>query len=55
MKKIISMSCLTVFALTMLLSVARQVNAASVNHILPSTHPAQSGGPFPPPPPGGGH
>jgi hypothetical protein len=32
MKKIISASFLAVFALTMLLPVIRQVNAASVNH-----------------------
>ena len=49
MKKIISVSCLTVLALTMmLLPVARQVNAGSVNHS------AFSQGPLPPPPPGGG-
>lgn len=49
MKKIIAVSCLTVLAATMLLPVARQVNAASVNHS------AFSQGPLPPPPPGGGH
>ena len=32
MKKIISASFLAAFAVTMLLPVARQVNAASVNH-----------------------
>jgi hypothetical protein len=51
MKKIIAVSCLSVLALTMLLPVARAVNAASANH--PTLR--QSGGPFPPPPPGGGH
>jgi hypothetical protein len=49
MKKIIAVSCLTVLAATMLLPVARQVNAAWVNHS------AFSQGPLPPPPPGGGH
>jgi len=50
MKKIVAVSCLTVLAITMLLSVARTVNAASV------THPAWSQGPPPPFPPGtGGH
>lgn len=49
MKKIIAVSCVAVFALTMLLPVARPVNAASVNHS------AFSQGPLPPPPPGGGH
>ena len=50
MKKIISVSCLAVLALTMLLPVARQVNAASVNH-----SPLPQGGLPVPPPPGGGH
>ncbi|MGD0909127.1 MAG: hypothetical protein ABSA96_16215 [Candidatus Acidiferrales bacterium] len=52
MKKIIATSFLAVLALTMLLPVARQVNAASVNHSL-----SAQGQPFPPPPPppGGGH
>jgi hypothetical protein len=52
MKKIMTMSFLTVLAVTMLLPVASQVNAASVNHT-----PAFQGGPMPPPPPppGGGH
>ncbi len=49
MKKIITMSFLAVLAATMLLPVAHQVNAASVNH---ST--TLQGGPPPPPPPGGG-
>ena len=51
MKKIVAVSCLTVLAITMLLSVARTVNAASV------THPALTQlGPPPPIPPGtGGH
>jgi hypothetical protein len=50
MKKIIALSSLTVLALTMLLPVARVVNAASV------THHTFTQGPFPPPPPGsGGH
>jgi hypothetical protein len=50
MKKIITVSCLTVLAVTMLLPVASRVNAASVNHS------ALSQAPFPPPPPGsGGH
>ena len=49
MKKIIAVSCLTVLAVTMLLPVARQVNAASVNH------PASVQAAPPPPPPGGGH
>jgi len=50
MKKIVTVSCLTVLAITMLLSVARPVNAASVNH------PAWAQGPMPPIPPGtGGH
>jgi hypothetical protein len=47
MKKVMSASFLTVLAVTMLLPVARQVNAASVNHSLS----AQGGLPFPPPPP----
>jgi hypothetical protein len=50
MKKIIAVSCLTVLAVTMLLPVARQVNAASANH----SPFAQGGTPMPPPPPGGG-
>jgi hypothetical protein len=50
MKKIMSVSFLTVLAVTMLLPVARQVNAASVNHSVP----AQGGMPMPPPPPPGG-
>jgi hypothetical protein len=52
MKKIITVSCLTVLAVTMLLPVAHQVNAASVSH----SASFQGGGPFPPPPPppGGG-
>jgi hypothetical protein len=50
MKKIITASFLAVFALTMLLPVARQVNAASVNH--PTS---LQGPPMPPIPPGGGH
>jgi hypothetical protein len=48
MRKMIAVSCLTVLALAMLLPVARQVNAALVNH------PGWSQGPGPPPPPGGG-
>jgi hypothetical protein len=48
MRKMIAVSCLTVLAVTMLLPVARQVNAASVNH------PVFGQGPVPPPPPGGG-
>jgi hypothetical protein len=51
MKKISAVSCLTLLAMTMLLSVIRTVNAAYVNH----TVYAQGGAPFPPPPPGGGH
>lgn len=50
MKKIFTLSCFAVFALTMLLPVARQVNAAPVNHA-PSR---QGGAPMPPPPGGGG-
>jgi hypothetical protein len=50
MKKIITMSFLTVLAITMLLPVARQVNAAPANHQIF----LQGGGPPPPPPPGGG-
>ena len=50
MKKIIAVSCLTVLAVTMLLPVARRVNAASVNH----SALAQSSRSHPPPPPGGG-
>jgi hypothetical protein len=49
MKKIIAVSFLTVLTATMLLPVARQVNAASVNHS------ASLQGAPPPPPPGGGH
>ena len=48
MRKMISVSFLTILAITMLLPVARQVNAGSVNH------PVFSQGPGPPPPPGGG-
>ena len=48
MKKIISASFLAAFALTMLLPVARQVNAASVNHSVLR----QGGVPLPG---GGGH
>ncbi len=50
MKKIITASALAVLALTMLLPVARQVNAASVNQTS-----LRQGPPFPPVPPGGGH
>jgi hypothetical protein len=50
MRKLTIVSCLTVLAVTMLLPVARAVNAASSNL---STW-SQSG-PLPPPPPGGGH
>ena len=50
MKKIITVSCLTVLAVTMLLPVASRVNAASVNPLTSF----QGGGPMPPPPPGGG-
>ena len=50
MKKIITVSFLTVLAVTMLLPVARQVNAALVNHSA-----SVQGVPPPPPPPGGGH
>ena len=49
MKKISTLSFLTVLAVTMLLPVARQVNATSVNH---AAFP-QSGPPTPPPPGGG--
>ena len=49
MKKIISTSFLAVFAVTMLLPVARQVNAASVNHSILR----QGGNPMPTG--GGGH
>jgi hypothetical protein len=49
MKKIISASFLAVLALTMLLPVARQVNATSVNHSILR----QGGNPMPPGP--GGH
>ena len=50
MKKIISASFLAVLALTMLLPVARQVNASSVNHSIfrQGTMPAPGGS-------GGGH
>jgi hypothetical protein len=49
MKKIMAVSCLTVFSLAMLLPIARQVNTALVNHpLLAQSYP-------PPPPPGGGH
>ena len=48
MKKIIAVTSVTVLALTMLLPVARSVNAAS------DTHHSLSQTPFPPPPPGGG-
>lgn len=48
MKKIMSASFLAAFAFAMLLPVARQVNAASVNHSV-----LQGGGPTPPG--GGGH
>ena len=51
MKKIMAVSFLTVLAVTMLLPVARQVNAASVNHLTSLQGPP----PPPPPPPGGGH
>ena len=53
MKKIAAISSLALLALTMLLPVARSVNAATVNH----TVFAQEGAPMPPPPPpgGGGH
>jgi hypothetical protein len=51
MKKIISASFLAALALTMLLPVARQVNAASVNHSIlrQGSSPIPSGGS------GGGH
>ncbi len=49
MKKIISTSLLAAFALAMLLPVARQVNAASVNHSILR----QGGNPMPTG--GGGH
>jgi hypothetical protein len=49
MKKIISVSFLAAFALTMLLPVTRQVNAASVNHSILR----QGGNPLPGS--GGGH
>jgi len=50
MKKIISTSFLAVLSLAMLLPVARQVNAASVNHSIPR----QGSNPIPPGG-GGGH
>lgn len=50
MKKIITASILTVLTATMLLPVARQVNAVSVNQIS-----LRQGPPVPPLPPGGGH
>lgn len=46
MKKISVVSCLIALALMMLLPLASQVNAASVNQATWS----QSGGPIPPPP-----
>jgi hypothetical protein len=63
MKKIISASFLAALALTMLLPVARQVNAASVNQSIlrqgGSPTPPGGGGHFqggsPTPPGGGGH
>ena len=51
MKKIISASFLAALALTMLLPVARQVNAASVNHSVLR----QGGVPLPTGGSGGGH
>jgi hypothetical protein len=52
MKKIIAVSSLAVLSLVMLLPVANQVNAASVNHPVF----AQGGNPMPPAPgSGGGH
>jgi hypothetical protein len=50
MKKIIAVSSLAVLALAMLLPVARQVNAASVNHSVLR----QGGTPIPPGHGGGG-
>jgi hypothetical protein len=50
MKKIISVSTLTVLTVAMLLPVARQVNAASVNHSVFG----QGGNPKPPAPGTGG-
>jgi hypothetical protein len=50
MKRIITAFALAVLAIVMLLPVARQVNAASVNQVS-----LRQGPPMPPIPPGGGH
>jgi hypothetical protein len=50
MKKIITASVLAVLALTMLLPVAGQVNAASAHHLI-----LRQGFPYPPGSGGGGH
>jgi hypothetical protein len=50
MKKISALAFLATLAVTMLLPVARTVNATSANHSILR----QGGVPMPPPPPGGG-